>query len=227
MASSVRVRGLVELKASLAQLGEVVGRLHAIPPASPNDPFLSRRAGSLPREDLAFGRSCLARVAGRIPSERLREFDALSAALEVTNDCEDLPGGLIHPDGHLANALRTPAGRLVLFDWDGAGQGLRIAALGLLLFSCAVQAPEEPFVPPDLSRVDAVLAGYQRHYTLSSAELDRLPDAVRFRPLVIAARTLAASIEKGEAGDVSGWWSRYAEADRVAARARNVVLNKV
>jgi Ser/Thr protein kinase RdoA (MazF antagonist) len=141
----------------------------------------------------------------------------------VTRDGAGLPHALSHNDCHLANALRTPGGRVVLIDWDGAGQWPRVAALGLLLYSCAVQAPGEAPVPPDLTRVDHVLAGYRRHQRLTPAEVEHLPDAVRFRPAVVAARELAASIERDEPEPPTGWWRRYPEADAVAARARLVL----
>ncbi len=206
--------------ATLRRLGELVGRLHALPPVPADDPFLSRRASALPKEDLIFGRSCLARLANRVPPERRNDYDAIRATLATTHDCEDMPRALIHSDCHLANTLQTSSGDVVLFDWEGAGQGPRIAALGLLLFSCAFQAPEEAAVPADLARVDAVLDGYRRWQGLTCAELERLPDAVRLRPTVVAARSLAHGIEQGQPADQTGWWSRYVEADAVATRAR-------
>jgi Ser/Thr protein kinase RdoA (MazF antagonist) len=101
-----------------------------------------------------------------------------------------------------------------------------VAALGFLLYSCAVQAPGEtrtpdrPAAPLELLRVEHVLEGYRRHQTLTPAELEYLPDAVRFRPAVVAARELAEGIERGTAPDPGGWWERYAEADAVATHAR-------
>lgn len=208
---------------TLRRLGELVGRLHALPPVSADDPFLSRRAGALPKEDLAFGRSCLARVADRVPPERRDEYDTIWATLAATHDCEDLPHTLIHNDCHLANALCAAGGDVVFFDWEGAGQGPTIAALGLLLFSCAIQAPDEPAVPTDPARVDAVIDGYRRWHVPTPAELERLSDAVRVRPAVIAARSLAQGIEREQSADRTGWWARYGEADAVAARARQIL----
>jgi len=207
----------------LRRLGEAVGLLHALPPVPDVDPFLSRRAGALPKEDLAFARACLTRIAGRVPRDLRDEYEDLRVALDATHDCEDLPHGLIHSDCHLANVLRTPGGHVVLFDWEGAGQGPRVADLGLLLYSCAIQAPYEPPGPTNLGRVDAVIDGYARCHTPSRAELDRLPDAARFRPAVIAARELAARVEQGQREDRTGWWTRYAEADAVATCAQQAL----
>jgi Ser/Thr protein kinase RdoA (MazF antagonist) len=68
--------------------------------------------------------------------------------------------------------------------------------------------------------VDAVLAGYSARHRLSAAELDHLGHAIRFRPLAIAARELAATIERGETILRPGWWSGWQQSDEIAARAR-------
>lgn len=219
--------------ATLRRLGEWVGRLHALPPVPEGDPLLRRRAGALPASDLPFGLQCLDRVADRVPLTRRAEYRALRATLLASRDGGDLPPsaiGLIHNDCHLANALQTADGDVVFFDWDGSGQGPRVAALGLLLYSCAVQAPDDAPLPPDLGRVDHLLDGYGRHHALTDAELELLPDAVRYRPAVIAARTLLESIDRHESGDPTpqpqGWWQRYAEAEDVAVRAREILARR-
>ena len=162
-------------------------------------------------------------MAATVPREQRRDYEAARAALAATADGEDLPRGLIHSDAHLANAVQTTDGGVALFDWDGAGQGPRAAALGWLLYTCAVAAPDDPPGPSDLRRVDAVLAGYLRWHTPSATELARLPDMVRFRPLVIAAREFAASSAQGQPPSRTAWWTRYGEANAIADRARQVV----
>jgi len=208
---------------TLCRLGEALGRLHALPPAPDDAPLLHRAGGATPANDLPFGRACLARVAGRVPPGDAARAAALESVLAATRDCASLPQALSHNDCHLANALQTAGGAVVLVDWDGSGRWPRVAALGLLLYSCAVQAPDEPPVPPDLRRVDHVLDGYRRHVRLTAPELDHLPDAVRFRPAVIAARELADEIEQGRPASATGWWVPYPAAEAVAARARTVL----
>ena len=215
---------------SLRRLGESIGRIHALPPGSPEDPWLARPAGAMPREDLAFGRSCLERIRGRVPAEHRPAYESLVSTLQQTRDGTDLPPsafGLLHSDCHMANAAEPPDGSVAWFDWDGAGLGPCMAALGLLLYSCGVRYPgerasngatREPSTLAD--RVEAVLSGYLPFHQPSDAELDYLPDAVRFRPAVVAARELAAAIEQGFAVDHAGWWDRYTDADAVAACAQ-------
>ena len=67
---------------------------------------------------------------------------------------------------------------MVLVDWAGAGRGPRLWSLAFLLFAEAMKEPR---------RAGAVLAGYCRHVTLTSDELDRLAEVARARPLLLAA----------------------------------------
>lgn len=217
----------------LRRLGETIGRLHALPADPADERWLGRRAGAMPREDLAFGRTCLRRIHGNVPGQYVPAYERLAAALAETRDCESLPPaahGLLHSDCHMANAAGLADGSVAWFDWDGAGRGPRIAALGLLLYSCAVRYPDEPGdegrAADDatmMERVEAVLSGYLRFSRPSTVELEHLADAVRFRPAVVAARELASAVEGGAAPVATGWWGRYGDADRVASCARQVV----
>ena len=214
--------------ATLRRLGEAVGRLHALRPVPPADLFLTRTAGSEPAQDLAAARAWLDGVAGMVPPAHRAAYDAVAAAVEATRVPADLPRGLTHNDRHLGNAHRTPDGQVVLFDWEGAGQGTLAAALGWLLFSCAVAAPGDPPRRASAELVAPVVEGYCRHRVPTDAELAWLPDAVRIRPLVIAARTLVRSIESGQAPDPRWAWSGgYVDAELVAGRARETIAGLV
>jgi Ser/Thr protein kinase RdoA (MazF antagonist) len=210
----------------LRRLGEVLGQLHAIPAVPADDPYLGRRAGSLPREDLDLGIAHLDRVADRVSAVDRNSFESLKMELEATSDCEALPFGLIHSDCHLDNAIQLPGERIALIDWVGAGQGPRVASVGLLLYSAVVQSPgddsatfERSSAPDRLFAIDAFAEGYCRHHTLTSRELDHLSDAIRVRPLVVAAREFARSIEMDSPLDTRGWWTGYGEAELIAAAA--------
>jgi hypothetical protein len=61
-------------------------------------------------------------------------------------------------------------------DWTGAGRGPRLWSLGFLLFAAGARSPK---------LVDVVISRYRRHVELSPDEMDRLPDAIRARPLLI------------------------------------------
>jgi Ser/Thr protein kinase RdoA (MazF antagonist) len=207
---------------SLRQLGEALGRLHTL--RTPlGEPDLRRRASALPKDDLAFGRNALDRVASVVPTLRRAEYDDIRLALGQTSDCEDLPTGLTWSDCHLANAVRGADGLITLIDLEGAGQGPLLPALGWLLYSCVVQGPDGPPVPTDLDRVRPILDGYLRYRALTAAEIARLADAVRVRPLVVAARELAGEIERDAPAQRSRWWSRFSEAPAVAHAVRVLI----
>ncbi len=207
-------------RAVLHSLGEIVGRMHALPPEAAADGHPPRRAAALPRDDLDFGLARLASVAGRVPGPLAAPYEELRSALAGTDACGQLPFSLVHLDCQPGNVLRTPGRRLVFFDWDGVGHGPAAAALGVLLYGCAFGSTAGRPAPPDITRVDAVLTGYWARRRLSAAELDHLGHAIRFRPLAIAARELAATIERGETILRPGWWSGWQQSDEIAARAR-------
>lgn len=207
---------------NLRQLGEALGRLHSL--ATPADPpHLRRRAGALPLDDLAFGWKALDRVSGVVPALRRAEYEDLRGELRRTSDCEELPSGLTWSDCQLGNALVGADGVVTLIDWQGAGQGPKLPALGWLLYSCVVQAPEGSSRATDLACAEGIMEGYSRYRTLSAAELTRLPDAVRVRPLVVAARQFAAEVERDIPAELNSWWMRYTEAESVASAVRRIV----
>ena len=201
---------------TLLEVGATLGALHRLQPA--RTPGVTRRAGSLPREDLALGRRYLSDIAEDVPDDQRDAYWRLDRDLASTSDCADLPHTLVHSDCHLGNVIQTARGA-VLIDWQNAGQGPAIASLGWLLYSAAIQSPAGPVEEFDPLRVDAVLQGYCQHRTPHPDELARLADAMRFRPLVIAARAFRESIKTKTPAAATGWWSRYAKAEAVAHRA--------
>lgn len=194
------------------QLGAVLGQLHDLRPPA-DDRYLARRAGSTPLEDLRVARSQLQTVSARAGPHQRSERDALQTALDATSECEDCPTALVHPDAHLGNALIDEAGDLVLVDWVGAGRGPRIASLGWALYDAGLRSEDG---------IEAVLDGWCSRCKPTSIELDRLGDAIRFRPLTHAVRSFAAAIA-GEDDQPRQWDDRYQEADAFAARARQIL----
>ena len=81
-----------------------------------------------------------------------------------------------------------------------------------------------PVVSPDPARLAALLGGYRQQHTLGGADLDRLPDAIRFRTLVAAGGNFADAIRKGRAENERPWyWQRYVMAEEIADRARRIL----
>jgi Ser/Thr protein kinase RdoA (MazF antagonist) len=208
---------------SLGHLGAILGRLHALPLPTPASavPGAIPPARMQPGPELAAARSWLAEVRDALPPAYRARHDRLEVACRDLDPLEDLPTTLIHNDCHPGNSIRTSDGRVVLIDWDGAGRGPAVIDVGFLLVSCEITAFGPNRLPPDPARMAAIIDGYCRHHRLTPPELDRLPDAIRFRSLVACAGGLWRMIREGRDSDGADWaWTRYAAADEIATRAR-------
>jgi len=210
--------------ASLGLLGESLGRLHALPLptlTSATETQVLPPANMLPRSELVAAHAWLAEVRERVPRVYRARFEQLETACHALDLLEDLPLTLIHNDCHPANSVRTPDAQVVLIDWEGAGCGAAIIDVGFLLVSCEIEAFRPNRLLPDPRRMAAVVDGYCRHHQLSRDELDRLPDAIRFRSIVACAGELWSMVRKGRRNNGSDWaWARFLAADEIAARAR-------
>lgn len=215
--------------ATLRVLGATLGRLHALQltaahPLARSLPLAEMR----PANELPWALEQLTSVAVHVPRRLQSWYDKLTAALRSIDLCEDLPRVLIHNDCHPDNTVHTSCRQVLLLDWEGAGLGPAIIDVGFLLASCDTESPWTPPLPPDPARVEAVIAGYGQHHRLASAELDRLPDAIRFRALVYGAVSFANAIaSKTQPADNTEqafashwWWQRAQAADEIADWAR-------
>jgi Ser/Thr protein kinase RdoA (MazF antagonist) len=169
--------------ATLSDLGELLGRVHALPI---DGVAMSRRGGSWHHlaaggggrdADIAALEPLLAAASSRVAPDDREIFDGVCTALHEIEDGNGLPSTFIHPDPGGANAIAADDGRLALIDWTGAGEGPRVTSFGTLV---AGALQPNPGAPPsrDLRRVDAIVAGYRGHVQLTSEELDRLPGAL-------------------------------------------------
>lgn len=176
----------------------------------------------LPANEIRFALGQITAVEQQVPAGLRGRYDTILSALHGVHDCEDLPRVVIHNDCHPGNSVRTPVGRVVPIDWEGAGFGPAVIDVGFLLVSCDTPSPWTPPLPPDPERVRAVVAGYCRRHLLAPAELDRLPDAMRFRSLVFGACSFAGTVRQGRREEEgTWWWRRYQAVDELAARARS------
>lgn len=206
---------------ALHSLAAMVGQLHALC-ASPqiNKKEMLPKAEMLPAREITYALTQLIGAKPLLPRNLYRRYDVLVAALNAIDLCDDLPTTLIHNDCHPANAVHTPTGQMILLDWEGAGLGPAVIDVGFLLASCDTESPWTPPLPPDPARVIAIVDGYCQHHVLTHAELERLPDAIRFRTIVFGACSFASALKEcGGADDSDWWWKRYNAADDIAERA--------
>ncbi len=208
--SGSRVKGAPGYRA----LGELMGRLHALPPTLDAATRLGGGWHHLvsqgtPGDEIAAATALLDSAAARVSRQRRDDYDKVRAALAGAEDCDGLPQALIHPDFVPANAVAPPTGDPVLVDWTGAGQGPRLWSLAFLLWAAGYGR---------LTGVDAVISGYVTHVELEPAERQRLVAAVAARPLVFNAWAFATGRESLPvvAGKLP---TLRARAEKIAARA--------
>jgi len=161
------------------QLGDLLGRLHTLPPGPP----LAQRDGGGwhhlvpsggPRAEIDAAAGLIETLGPDLPAGQRDQHAGLLAELQVAEDGHGLPEALLHPDFVPVNVISGVSGP-VLVDWTGAGRGPRLWSLAFLLWAAGVR---------DLGWVNAVVAGYRAHVQPEPAELDRLAGAIAVRPLI-------------------------------------------
>jgi Ser/Thr protein kinase RdoA (MazF antagonist) len=165
----------------LRRLGELLGELRGLPAdhgatARPGGAWHHLADGS-PEDEiqamLTLLGECAAAAAAGQP-----HYEMLARELADADDGAGLPTALIHPDFVLANVIASAERGMVLVDWAGAGRGPRTWPLAFLLYAEGAKNPP---------RADLVVAGYRRRVTLEPEEIERIPDMMLVRPLVLAA----------------------------------------
>lgn len=198
----------------LRQLGELLGTLSAldVPADAASRPggAWHHLADGHPRDELAAGRSVVAKLADEASAAPRAHLEKVLAAFDAADAGDGLPEAFVHPDFVLANAVATPEPGMVFVDWAGAGRGPRAWPLAFLLWAEAMRNP---------ARVDLVLAGYYRRAALQAEEIERLPGLIRARPLAFVAWGLLADrISPAQAAAEAE--SIQKQADAVASRVR-------
>ena len=107
-------------------------------------------------------------------------YEALRDQLHATwggmSDLDDMPKAIVHTDVHWGNTVRTPAGDMMLIDWDDAGLGPAIQDMGYFIAHKAVLPTEGVRWAPEMSI--AFLQGYEQARPLSDAERQALPHSI-------------------------------------------------
>ena len=182
---------LVRTRENCRRLGEILGALHAIK-GYPHS-YLFSVADVIPEmfeiaKTLSFGQE-YAQIVGTLP------------------DFEDLPLALIHGEV-LGNCIQDPAGRMVIVDWDEAGNGTRVLDLGHPLI--------QVFLSEDLEWDELAAKGYYEGY-FSRIELgDREIGCIFDAGLFYALRYIIY-------GDTGKRWERIKFAIRNRERLESVV----
>jgi Ser/Thr protein kinase RdoA (MazF antagonist) len=195
----------VEGNEKFAIMGDLLGRLHALPVdesvtrpggASGEDP--AHEGG--PRQDLLAALAFLDAVDTKVAAPARERFDQLRDRVRSADDGAGLPEALLH--GNLLHApdhVIVGEGGPVAIQWKGAGRGPRLADFAYLMWGTGLNA----------EWIDAAVGAYRRHAELTDEELERLEAVMWVRPLYLACfdwRRCLASGRQPSSGD--GWWGQ-------------------
>ena len=170
-----------------AMMGDLLGRLHALPyddsvarpgGASGEDPS---REGS-PRQDLLAALAFLDAVDAKVAADERERFERLRALVRSADDGQGLPeallhGNLLHAPDHAILSVQGP----VAINWKASGRGPRLADLAYLIWGTGAWNPRRP----DEERVDAAVSAYRGHVEPTDEELDRLEAVMYVRTLYL------------------------------------------
>jgi Ser/Thr protein kinase RdoA (MazF antagonist) len=182
-----------------AAMGDLLGRLHALPyeesasrpgGASGEDPH---REGT-PRQDLLAALAFLDAVDTRVAAAERDRFERLRDAVRAADDGAGLPeallhGNLLHAPDHAVVGEHGP----VAINWKASGRGPRLADLAYLIWGTGSWNPRRT----DPARVTAAVHAYRRHVEPTEDELHRLAAVMRIRTLYLTCFAYRRAVDQG------------------------------
>jgi Ser/Thr protein kinase RdoA (MazF antagonist) len=186
--------------AKFAMMGDLLGRLHALP----DDESAARPGGAsgedpahegAPRQDLLAALSFLDAVGTRVPDSERPRFEELRALVGSADDGHGLPEGLLH-----GNLLHAPDHAVlseqgpVAINWKASGRGPRLADLAYLIWGTGAWHPRRP----NQDWIDAAVSAYRQHVEPTDEELDRLAGVMYIRPLYLACFGYRRDLTNGQ-----------------------------
>jgi len=212
--------------AKFAMMGELLGRLHALP----YDDSVSRPGGAsgedpsregTPRQDLLAALSFLDAVDTKVPAGERERFEQLRNQVHSADDGHGLPEALLH--GNLLHApdhaLLTDQGPVAI-NWKASGQGPRLADFAYLIWGTGSWKPRRP----NQEWIDAAVNAYRGHVEPTDDELDRLEAVMYIRTLYLACFGYRRALTTGQTFNEWGfikppeYFSSTAAATRAAFR---------
>ena len=198
---------LPDSAAKFAMMGELLGRLHALPyddaagrpgGASGEDPS---REGA-PRQDLLAALSYLDAVDTKVAAAERGRFEQLRDQVRSADDGHGLPEGLLH-----GNLLHAPDHAMlseqgpVAINWKASGRGPRLADFAYLIWGTGSWNPRRP----NQERIDAAVGAYRRHVEPTGEELHRLEAVMYIRTLYLACFSYRRALTSGRPFDEWGF----------------------
>jgi Ser/Thr protein kinase RdoA (MazF antagonist) len=206
-----------------AMMGDLLGRLHALP----YDDSVSRPGGAsgedpsregAPRQDLLAALSFLDAVDTKVAAADRERFKRLRHAVRSADDGHGLPEGLLH-----GNLLHAPDHAIlseqgpVAINWKASGRGPRLADFAYLIWGTGSWNPRQP----NQDSIDAAVNAYRRHVEPTDDELDRLEAVMYIRTLYLVCFGYRRAVTEGMAFREWGfiWPRQYFTSTAAAARA--------
>jgi Ser/Thr protein kinase RdoA (MazF antagonist)/predicted DNA-binding protein (MmcQ/YjbR family) len=209
-----------------AMIGELLGRLHALPydesasrpgGASGEDPS---REGA-PCQDLLAALSFLDAVDTKVAAAERERFERLRDKVRSADDGHGLPeallhGNLLHAPDHAILSQQVP----VAINWKASGRGPRLADFAYLIWGTGSWNPRRP----NQECIDAAVNAYRQHVEPTDDELDRLEAVMYIRTLYLVCfgyrRAVAGGVRFREWGFIhpSEYYSSTAALVRTAFR---------
>jgi Ser/Thr protein kinase RdoA (MazF antagonist) len=209
--------------AKFAIMGELLGRLHALPydesaarpgGASGEDPS---REGA-PRQDLLAALSFLDAVDTKVAAADRERFEQLRDQVRSADDGHGIPESLLHGNllGAPDHAVLSDQGPVAI-NWKASGRGPRLADFAYLIWGAGKWNPRRP----NQEWIDAAVSAYRRHVQPTDAELDRLEAVMYIRTLYLVCFGYRRSLTNGSAFNEWGFIEppEYFAANAAAARA--------
>jgi Ser/Thr protein kinase RdoA (MazF antagonist) len=190
-----------------AMMGDLLGRLHALP----LDESVSRPGGAsgedpsregTPRQDLLAALSFLDAVDTKVAAADRERFEQLRDQVRSADDGHGLPEGLLH-----GNLLHAPDHAVVseqgpvAINWKASGRGPRLADFAYLMWGTGAWSPRKH----NEECIDAAVDAYRRHVELTDEELDRLEAVMYIRPLYLVCFGYRRALTNGVMFDEWGF----------------------
>ena len=202
--------------AGFAAWGRLLGRLHALP----LDHCADREGGAFGHDpareghsaqDLMAAQTYLRAVDGRVAAAHRPRFEWLREQVREADDARGLPEALVH--GDLVDHVIDSAAGPTAIHWQASGRGARLADVAFPIWMTLGQE----------DNLDALMGAYREHVHLVDAELDRLEDVLRIKPLYLVCWYYWRWLEAGYQPNGDERWWHYIDPDgleKLAAAAR-------
>ncbi len=192
--------GTEQFTDQFAIMGDLLGRLHALP----LDESVSRPGGAdgqdpsregTPRQDLLAGLAFLDAADTRVaPADRER-FERLREQVRSADDGHGLPegllhGNLLHAQSHAIISDRGP----VAINWMASGRGPRLADFVWLIWGTGSWRPRRA----NEDSIAAAVNAYHQHIEPTDEELDRLEAVMYIRPLYLVCFGYRRALASGQ-----------------------------